>query len=374
MPNSTDPALQRTPLFDLHVSLGARMVPFAGYEMPVQYADGILAEHRWTRENASLFDVSHMGQATIRGDGRVAALEALVPGDVAALAAGAMRYTMLTNDQGGIRDDVIVTNVGEYLFLVVNAACKEADLAHMGAALPAGCELEELPERALLALQGPAAETVMARIAPGAEQLDFMTAAPFVVDGSQLAITRSGYTGEDGFEISVPAADAVRIAEILLGHGEVAPAGLGARDTLRLEAGLCLYGHDIDEATTPVEAGLTWTISKRRRAEGGFPGAGRILKEIADGPSRRRVGLAPEGRAPAREHAEIVDAEGNNIGTVTSGGFGPTVGAPVAMGYVETGHAAADSAVQIIVRSTPRQARVARLPFVPHRYVKRPKG
>ncbi len=374
MPNSTDPALQRTPLFDLHVSLGARMVPFAGYEMPVQYADGILAEHRWTRENASLFDVSHMGQATIRGDGRVAALEALVPGDVAALAAGAMRYTMLTNDQGGIRDDVIVTNVGEYLFLVVNAACKEADLAHMGAALPAGCELEELPERALLALQGPAAETVMARITPGAEQLDFMTAAPFVVDGSQLAITRSGYTGEDGFEISVPAADAVRIAEILLGHGEVAPAGLGARDTLRLEAGLCLYGHDIDEATTPVEAGLTWTISKRRRAEGGFPGAGRILKEIADGPSRRRVGLAPEGRAPAREHAEIVDAEGNNIGTVTSGGFGPTVGAPVAMGYVETGHAAADSAVQIIVRSTPRQARVARLPFVPHRYVKRPKG
>ena len=374
MPNSTDPALQRTPLFDLHVSLGARMVPFAGYEMPVQYADGILAEHRWTRENASLFDVSHMGQATIRGDGRVAALEALVPGDVAALTAGAMRYTMLTNDQGGIRDDVIVTNVGEYLFLVVNAACKEADLAHMGAALPAGCELEELPERALLALQGPAAETVMARIAPGAEQLDFMTAAPFVVDGSQLAITRSGYTGEDGFEISVPAADAVRIAEILLGHGEVAPAGLGARDTLRLEAGLCLYGHDIDEATTPVEAGLTWTISKRRRAEGGFPGAGRILKEIADGPSRRRVGLAPEGRAPAREHAEIVDAEGNNIGTVTSGGFGPTVGAPVAMGYVETGHAAADSAVQIIVRSTPRQARVARLPFVPHRYVKRPKG
>ncbi len=374
MPNSTDPALQRTPLFDLHVSLGARMVPFAGYEMPVQYADGILAEHRWTRENASLFDVSHMGQATIRGDGRVAALEALVPGDVAALAAGAMRYTMLTNDQGGIRDDVIVTNVGEYLFLVVNAACKEADLAHMGAALSAGCELEELPERALLALQGPAAETVMARIAPGAEQLDFMTAAPFVVDGSQLAITRSGYTGEDGFEISVPAADAVRIAEILLGHGEVAPAGLGARDTLRLEAGLCLYGHDIDEATTPVEAGLTWTISKRRRAEGGFPGAGRILKEIADGPSRRRVGLAPEGRAPAREHAEIVDAEGNNIGTVTSGGFGPTVGAPVAMGYVETGHAAADSAVQIIVRSTPRQARVARLPFVPHRYVKRPKG
>ncbi len=214
----------------------------------------------------------------------------------------------------------------------------------------------------------------MARIAPGAERLDFMAAAPFVVDGSPLAVTRSGYTGEDGFEISVPAADAVRLAEMLLGHDEVAPAGLGARDTLRLEAGLCLYGHDIDETTTPIEAGLAWTISKRRRAEGGFPGADRILREIADGPSRRRVGLAPQGRTPAREHAEVTDAEGRRIGVVTSGGFGPTVGAPVAMATIEAVHAGADTAVEIIVRGTPRPARVAKLPFVPHRYVKRPKG
>ena len=374
MPQGTEPALSRTPLHDLHVALGARMVPFAGYEMPVQYTGGILAEHRWTRGNAALFDVSHMGQATIRGEDRVAALEALVPGDVAALAPGRMRYTMLTGDDGGILDDIIVTNVGDYLFLVVNAARKQADLAHLRAALPASCELAELSERALLALQGPAAAAVMARLAPGAERLDFMSAAPFVVDGSPLAVTRSGYTGEDGFEISVPAADAVRIAELLLGHDEVAPAGLGARDTLRLEAGLCLYGHDIDETTTPVEAGLAWTISKRRRAEGGFPGADRILREIADGPARRRVGLALEGRAPAREHAEIIDAQGSRIGTVTSGGFGPTVGAPVAMGYVEAAHAAPDTPVDILVRDKPRPARVARLPFVAHRYVKHPKG
>ncbi len=374
MPQSTEPALSRTPLYNLHVALGARMVPFAGYEMPVQYTGGILAEHRWTRGNAALFDVSHMGQATIRGEDRVAALEALVPGDVAALAPGRMRYTMLTGDDGGILDDIIATNVDDYLFLVINAARKEVDLAHLRAALPATCELAELSERALLALQGPAAAAVMARLAPGAERLDFMSAVPFVVDGSPLAVTRSGYTGEDGFEISVPAADAVRIAELLLGHDEVAPAGLGARDTLRLEAGLCLYGHDIDETTTPVEAGLAWTISKRRRAEGGFPGADRILREIADGPARRRVGLAPEGRAPAREHAEIIDAQGSRIGTVTSGGFGPTVGAPVAMGYVEAAHAALDTPVEILVRDKPRPARVARLPFVAHRYVKHPKS
>jgi aminomethyltransferase len=279
---------------------------------------------------------------------------------------------MLTNDDGGILDDIIVTNVGKYLFLVVNAACKEADLAHLRAAMPAGCELAELSERALLALQGPAAASVIAKFAPGAEKLDFMYAAPFEVDGCPLAITRSGYTGEDGFEITLPAEDAVRIAEMLLGDDAVAPIGLGARDTLRLEAGLCLYGHDIDTATTPVEAGLAWTISKRRRAEGGFPGADRILREIADGPPRKRVGLAPEGRAPAREGAEIVDGDGKRIGTVTSGGFGPTLGAPIAMGYVEAGHAAPDTAVQIIVRGKKLPARVAALPFVPHRYVKRP--
>ena len=374
MPQGDDTPLNRTPLHDLHVALGARMVPFAGYEMPVQYADGILAEHRWTREKAGLFDVSHMGQATIRGDGRVAALEALIPGDVAALGPGRMRYSMLTNDDGGILDDIIVTNVGDYLFLVVNAACKEADLAHLRAGLPAGCELAELPERALLALQGPAAADVISKFAPGAETLGFMNAAPFVVDGSALAITRSGYTGEDGFEISIPSGDALRIAEMLLGDDAVVPIGLGARDSLRLEAGLCLYGHDIDETTTPIEAGLAWTISKRRREEGGFPGAERILKQIADGPARKRVGLAPEGRAPAREHAEVVDAQGTRVGIVTSGGFGPTLGAPVAMGYVDTAHAAVDTPLDILVRDKPRPARVAKMPFVPHRYYKKPKS
>jgi aminomethyltransferase len=374
MPQGDETPLKRTPLHDLHVARGARMVPFAGYEMPVQYTDGILAEHRWTRDKAGLFDVSHMGQAALRGEDRVAALEALIPGDVAALAPGRMRYTMLTNDSGGILDDIIVTNVGDYLFLVVNAACKEADLAHIRAALPAGCELEELADRALLALQGPAAAGVIAAFAPGAEKLDFMTAAPFVVDGCALAITRSGYTGEDGFEISIPSADALRIAEMLLGHDAVAPIGLGARDSLRLEAGLCLYGHDIDTTTTPIEAGLAWTISKRRRAEGGFPGAARILKEIADGPARKRVGLAPEGKAPAREHAEVVDAAGNRVGTVTSGGFGPTVGAPVAMGYIDAAHAAVGTALDILVRDKPRPAKVAKMPFVPHRYYKNPKS
>ena len=372
MSQANDATLNRTPLHDLHVALGARMVPFAGYEMPIQYANGILAEHRWTRNEAALFDVSHMGQITIRGEGRVAALEALLPGDLVSLAPGRMRYTMLTRDDGGILDDVIVTNVGDYLFLVVNAARKQADLAHLRGALPTACKLTELSERALLALQGPLAVAVMARLAPGAENLDFMSAAPFVVDGSPVAITRSGYTGEDGFEISVLAADAVRIAELLLGHDEVMPAGLGARDTLRLEAGLCLYGHDIDETTTPIEAGLAWTISKRRRAEGGFLGVNRILKEIADGPARRRVGLTVEGRAPARENAEIIDTNGSRIGSVTSGGFGPTVGTPVAMGYVKTSHLAVGTSVEILVRGKPRPTRVSRLPFVAHRYVKHP--
>ena len=374
MSQDNDATLNRTPLHDLHVALGARMVPFAGYEMPIQYANGILAEHRWTRNEAALFDVSHMGQITIRGEGRVAALEALLPGDLVSLAPGRMRYTMLTRDDGGILDDVIVTNVGDYLFLVVNAARKQADLAHLRGALPTACKLTELSERALLALQGPLAVAVMARLAPGAENLDFMSAAPFVVDGSPVAITRSGYTGEDGFEISVLAADAVRIAELLLDNDEVMPAGLGARDTLRLEAGLCLYGHDIDETTTPIEAGLAWTISKRRRVEGGFPGADRILREIADGPARRRVGLSIEGRSPAREHAVIVDTKETRIGTVTSGGFGPTVGAPVAMGYVEVGHAEVNTPIEILIRGKPRPSRVARLPFVAHRYVKHPKA
>ncbi len=363
--------LARTPLHELHVGLGARMVPFAGYEMPLRYPGGTIAEHRHTREAVSLFDVSHMGQLALRGPDAAPALERLVPGDIVGLAPGRMRYTQLSNDAGGIIDDLMVTNVGAYLFAVINAARREADLARLRAGLD-GCEIELL-ERALFAVQGPRAAEVLARIAPGAETMGFMTAAPFTVDGSAIAITRGGYTGEDGFEISVPAADGARIAQLLLGQDPVRPAGLGARDSLRLEAGLCLYGHDIDETTSPVEAGLGWTIGKRRRAEGGFPGADVILRQIADGPSRRLVGLRLAGRAPAREGAEILNMDGAPVGAVTSGGFGPTVGAAIAMGYVRADCAAEGTALGIRVRGRTLDATVSKLPFVPHRYF-RPKG
>ena len=369
---SDDPALplRRTPLHDLHVELGAKVVPFAGYEMPVQYASGIIAEHQHTRTRASLFDVSHMGQVTLRGPDSVGALERLIPGDIEDLAPGRMRYTMLTDDSGGILDDLIVTNVGDYLFIVVNAACKAADLAHLKTALEPSCEVVELADRALLALQGPRAAAILSRIVPGVADMSFMSAGPFVVDGIRLAITRSGYTGEDGFEISVPAADAERIARQLLADDEVEPAGLGARDSLRLEAGLCLYGHDIDTSTTLVEAGLQWTISKRRREQGGFPGDAVIQRQLRDGVRRRRVGILPDGRAPAREHTEVTDADGAPVGEVTSGGYGPSVGGPVAMGYIDADHATPDTAVNLVVRGTPRPARVKSLPFVPHRYVR----
>ena len=358
--------LKRTPLHALHEALGGRMVPFAGYAMPVQYRPGILAEHRHTRQAASFFDVSHMGQVAIRGAGAAEALERLVPGDIRALAPGRVRYTQLTSDAGGIVDDLMVANVGEYLFAVVNASRKEVDLAWLRDGLP-GAAVEEL-DRALFAVQGPAAAAVLGRFAPGAETLPFMAAAPFVVDGCRLAVTRSGYTGEDGFEISVPVADAERIARMLLAPDAVEPAGLGARDSLRLEAGLCLYGHDIDETTTPVEAGLSWTIGKRRRAEGGFLGAKVILRQLAEGPPRRRVGILPEGRAPAREHTKITDASGSPIGEVTSGGFGPTVNRPVAMGYVAAAKASEGAGVNLVVRDVPRPARIVKLPFVPQRY------
>ncbi len=362
-------AVKPTPLTALHRALGARMAPFAGYDMPIRYAGGIIQEHLHTRSAASLFDVSHMGQLTIRGDNRARALEALVPGDIAGLAPGRMRYTMLTDDAGGILDDLIVTNVGGYLFIVANAARKEADIAHIRAGLPAGCVLDEL-DRGLVALQGPRAAKALSALAPGADALPFMTAAPFEVDGVKLAIARSGYTGEDGFEISIPAEDTERIARMLLDLPGVEPAGLGARDTLRLEAGLCLYGQDIDRTTTPVEAGLAWTIGKRRRAEGGFPGAGVILDRLATGPPRRRVGIRPDGRAPARAHTTIREIEGEAIGEITSGGFGPSVGGPVAMGYVAAGASEAGRAVEVVVRDRPLPARVAALPFVPHRYFK----
>jgi aminomethyltransferase len=364
-------------LYELHRARGAKMVPFAGYEMPVQYPAGIIAEHLHTRAQAGLFDVSHMGQIRLRGAEAARALEALVPGDLQALMPRQMRYTLLLNDRGGILDDLMATRVpeeaGDGLMLVVNAACKEADLAHLRAHLDRAVAIEPQFERALLALQGPAAAAVLARFAAGVERMAFMSAAEASIAGTPCSITRSGYTGEDGFEISVSAEQAAGIAERLLGEPEVMPIGLGARDTLRLEAGLCLYGHDIDETTTPIEAGLAWTIGKRRRAEAGFPGAAMILRQLAEGTARRRVGIRPDGRAPAREGTAVIDPAGQRIGTVTSGGFGLSVGAPIAMGYVDAAHAAEGSALSLIVREVARPAHVSRLPFVPTRYY-RPTG
>ncbi|MBM3557918.1 MAG: glycine cleavage system aminomethyltransferase GcvT, partial [Alphaproteobacteria bacterium] len=302
------------------------MVPFAGYDMPVQFPSGIVAEHLHTRAACGLFDVSHMGQARLLGAGAGAALERLVPGDIAGLAPLRQTYTQFTNAQGGIHDDFMVTNTGEHLFIVVNAACKQADFARLQASLPADVVLEILADRALIALQGPAAGAVLARHAPETASLKFMGYGSARIGGVPCALTRSGYTGEDGFEISIPAAEAEGVVRLLLGETEVKPIGLGARDSLRLEAGLCLYGHDIDETTTPVEAGLAWSIGKRRRAEGGFPGDAVIRRQLAEGTARLRVGIRPDGRQPAREGSEIRDAAGAVVGQLTSGGFGPSVG------------------------------------------------
>ncbi|MCP4328989.1 MAG: glycine cleavage system aminomethyltransferase GcvT [Alphaproteobacteria bacterium] len=361
-------SLNRTPLYDLHVELGGKMVPFAGYEMPVQYPSGILAEHLHTRSQAGLFDVSHMGQVRLDGDNPAAALETLVTNDLQRLGNGEICYNLFTNDAGGILDDLMVTQAGDYLFVVVNAACKEADVAHMQAGLPSGTALQVLGDRALLALQGPAAAAVLQRHAAGSDSLRFMQSAEMPVAGIACRVSRSGYTGEDGFEVSVPADAAEALGRRLLAEDEVAPIGLGARDSLRLEAGLCLYGHDIDETTTPVEARLVWAIGKRRRVEGGFPGAEIILRQIENGVDRRRVGLRPEGRAPAREGTEITDSDGAPIGHITSGGFGPTVGGPVAMGYVATAHSDPESAVNLLVRGAPRPATVVKMPFVAANY------
>ena len=359
--------LHRTPLHDLHTSLGAKMVPFAGYDMPVQYAAGIMAEHLHTRAKAGLFDVSHMGQMRLDGAGAAQALETLVPGDIAALAPGRMRYTLLTNDAAGILDDLMVTNAGDHLLLVVNASRKRDDIAHLRRHLDRRAALSPL-DRALLALQGPAAAAVLDRLAPGAAGMAFMTGAALTVDGLACFVTRSGYTGEDGFEISVPARSAEKLARRLLAEPEVAPIGLGARDSLRLEAGLCLHGHDIDETTSVVEADLAWAVQKRRRAEGGFPGAAVIQRQLKDGAARKRVGIKPEGRAPAREGTQITDAAGSVIGRITSGGFGPSADGPIAMGYVATPQATLGTPLQLMVRGTPRPARIVPLPFVPHRY------
>ena len=370
--DSTAPML-RTPLYDLHVSLGAKMVPFAGYEMPVQYPAGILKEHTHTRTQAGLFDVSHMGQVMLVGADAAAALETLVPVDIVDLPAGMQRYALFLNDQGGVMDDLMVANFGDgRLFVVVNAACKAQDIAHMQQHLSARCKVEVLADRALLALQGPAAGAVMARLAPATANMVFMNTATVTLVGAECYISRSGYTGEDGFEISVPADKAEALAKELLSHPEVAPIGLGARDSLRLEAGLCLYGHDLDQNTSPVESSLLWALSKVRRADGarpgGYPGAAVVFEHIAKGVARKRVGLRPTARVPVREGAELVDADGRKVGVVTSGGFGPTLEAPVAMGYVETAFAKPGTQLAAMVRAKPVPVEVASTPFVPQRY------
>ena len=362
----TETTLLKTPLHALHVELGAKMVPFAGYDMPVQYPAGVKAEHLHTRAKTGLFDVSHMGQVKLTGADAARDLERLVPGDLDGLAVGQMRYSMFTNEAGGILDDLMVCRIEDGLMVVVNAACKDADIAHMRANLSS--ETTVLEDRALIALQGPGAEAALSALAPAAATLSFMTGAEMDVDGAACFVTRSGYTGEDGYEISVPADQADALARKLLAQNDVEAIGLGARDSLRLEAGLCLYGHDIDETTTPVEAALTWSIGKRRREEGGFPGADVILGQIKNGAPRKRVGILPDGRAPAREGTEIQAPDGTTIGTITSGGFGPSLEAPLAMGYVTTEHAAAGSALNVVVRGKALPAKTAKMPFVPNGY------
>lgn len=374
MSDEVETALKRTPLYDLHVSLGAKMVPFAGYEMPVQYPLGVLKEHQHTRARAGLFDVSHMGQVVLRAKDPEAAkraLETLVPVDVLGLAEGRQRYAFFTNEHGGIEDDLMIANRGDHLFLVVNAACKQADIARLRAALEPEVTVKEITTRALLALQGPAAEAVLAEHYPAIAEMSFMDVETLPIAGAECWVSRSGYTGEDGFEISVPEAAAMDLARALLAHDDVEPIGLGARDSLRLEAGLCLYGHDIDSDTTPVSAGLTWAMQKVRRPggdrEGGFPGWEEIFGELAESCAQKRVGLRPEGRAPMREGVEIFANEegGAPVGRVTSGGFGPTVGGPVAMGYVSTALSTEGTVLYGEVRGKRLPVRVAKLPFVP---------
>lgn len=376
MADSSDAPLRNTPLHALHLALGAKMVAFAGYAMPVNYPAGILKEHLHTRNQAGLFDVSHMGQAMLTaapGIDIAAAFETLVPGAIAELKPGQMRYTTLLNSRGGILDDLMVTRPvrpehQHQLFLVVNAGRKAEDFAHIETALAGKATLKRLDDRALLALQGPAAATVLARHVPEAAALGFMYGRRFRIGDVELIIHRCGYTGEDGFEISVPADAAEAWAQRMLNEAEVAPIGLGARDSLRLEAGLCLYGHDIDESTTPVEANLLWSIAKRRREGGGFPGAAILQAQIKDGPKRLRVGIRPEGRAPAREGTEIRDPDGNTIGHVTSGTFSPTLNTPIAMGYVNASHAADGTPVNLLVRGKALAAHIAPMPFIPKRF------
>lgn len=366
-------ALAKTPLYELHRRLGARMAPFAGYDMPIQYPKGIVAEHLHTREKAGFFDVSHMGQAILTGRGAASLMETLVPADIEGLAPEHTRYTQLLSDDGGILDDLMITRLPgreERLLLVVNAATKAQDFARLRQELPQ-LGLSVLTNRALVALQGPRAAAVLASLLAGVDDLPFMGWRALDYEGAAVFASRSGYTGEDGFEISLPDHLAPRFSEHLLAHPDVAPAGLGARDSLRLEAGLCLYGHDIDRTTDPVEAGLLWSIGKRRREAGGFPGFARIRAAIADGPSRRRVGLLPQGRAPVREGATLSSPDGRIVGRVTSGGFSPSLSRPIAMGYVEAEFAAPGALLQSELRGARIDMLVTSLPFVPHRFFRR---
>ena len=362
----------KTPLYSLHEELGGKMVPFANYLMPVQYPLGVMAEHKHTREHAGLFDVSHMGQVVITGDGADVWLETLVPGNIIDLKLGRIRYTMFTNEDGGILDDLMITKRNNDIFMVVNAACKEQDIAHMRTHLPDYLKLNELTDRALIALQGPMAATVISRFVSEAKEQNFMSYLEAKIDGVICFISRCGYTGEDGHEISIPADRAEGICRLLLSEPEVEAIGLGARDSLRLEAGLCLYGHDITVKTTPIEGALEWSIGKRRREQGGFPGADKILDQIAGkNIEKKRVGILPDGRAPAREGTQILDAGDNVIGEITSGGFGPTFGGPIAMGYIKTEFSEKGTKVYLAVRKKKLEARVDIMPFVPQQYFRK---
>ena len=371
---STDTPLLKTPLHALHTELGARLVPFAGYEMPVQYAGGLIAEHRHTREAAGLFDVSHMGQLRLVGADAAAALETLMPVDVLSLGVDRQRYGLLLSDEGSILDDLMFVNRGDHLFLIVNGACKQADIAHIQARIGDRCRVEPMPEQALLALQGPQAARVLERLVPGVGALVFMTGGAFAWQGAPLYITRSGYTGEDGFEISLPGEHTEALARALLAQPEVKPIGLGARNSLRLEAGLCLYGNDIDTTTTPVEAGLNWAMQKVRKGggarAGGFPGAARVLAQL-DGTQpveRQRVALMARQRVPVREPAELRNLDGQTIGQVTSGLLSPMLDKPIAMGYVRPGYAPVGTELFAMVRGKPVPMEVVATPFVPTRY------
>jgi len=368
-------SLLTTPFHSMHIQAGAKMVPFAGYDMPVQYAMGVKKEHLHCRAQVGLFDVSHMGQVRLTGtsmESIALALESLIPADYVALAPGRQRYGFFTNASGGIMDDLMVTNAGDHFFLVVNAGCKVQDIAHMRAHLGSNINLEVLEDRSLLALQGPKACEVLARLAPDVEDMRFMDARSVSILGHECFIGRAGYTGEDGFEISVANDRAEALAASLLAFDEVEWVGLGARDSLRLEAGLCLYGHDLNQQTTPISANLTWGIQKSRRAggdrEGGFPGAEIVLEEMANGAKRRRIGLLPEGKAPVREGVQLVTAQGDVIGVVTSGGFGPSLGAPLAMGYVDNAYTPFDTQVFALVRGKQLPCRVCKMPFVEQTY------